>query len=64
MNHDIQAIFLDVGNTLRIVVKDEPFQAQARHAMMELVGSHEPVDAFLGRLETRWRSWFATSSRS
>ena len=28
MNKDIEAIFLDVGNTLRLVVQDEAFQKQ------------------------------------
>ena len=30
MGNNIEAIFLDVGNTLRIVIEDEPFQKQAK----------------------------------
>ena len=30
MNPDIEAIFLDLGNTLRILVKDEEHMARAR----------------------------------
>ena len=39
MNADIDVIFLDVGNTLRIVVEDSQFQAQARQDLMTLVGA-------------------------
>lgn len=55
MNHDMEAIFLDHGNTLRIVVKDEPFQAHARQQLATLVGAREPIDAFFERLEERFR---------
>ena len=56
MNHDIDAIFLDHGNTLRIVVKDEAFQAQARQQLATLVGAQEPPDAFCERLEERFKA--------
>ncbi len=55
MNHDIEAVFLDVGNTLRIVVKDEPFQAQARQQLAELAGAHEAPEVLFAQLEARWR---------
>jgi putative hydrolase of the HAD superfamily len=55
MNHGIDAIFLDHGNTLRIVVKDEAFQAQARQQLASLVGAQEPPDAFCVRLEERFK---------
>jgi len=57
MNHDIEAIFLDVGNTLRIVVKDAPFQAQARQQMVALVGAQEGPEAFCERLEGRYKTY-------
>jgi HAD superfamily hydrolase (TIGR01662 family) len=57
MSQDIEAIFLDVGNTLRIVVPDERFQAQARQEMMSLVGTRESPDVFFGRLEERWKAY-------
>ena len=58
MNHDIQAIFLDVGNTLRIVVEDEAFQAQARQQLMTLVGAQGASEgAFFAQLDTRWKAY-------
>jgi putative hydrolase of the HAD superfamily len=57
MNHDIEAIFLDVGNTLRIVEKDEAFQAQARLQLATLVEAREPVDTLFERLYTNWKAY-------
>jgi HAD superfamily hydrolase (TIGR01509 family) len=57
MHGDIQAIFLDVGNTLRIVVEDELFQAQARRDLMSLVGSQDPQDIFFAKLDERWKAY-------
>jgi putative hydrolase of the HAD superfamily len=57
MNHDIKAIFLDVGNTLRVVVEDECFQAAARQQLMTLVGAQEPDAAFFERLDGRWKAY-------
>jgi len=47
MNQDIQAIFIDVGNTLRILVKDEPYQARAKKQIATLVGTQEIPGGFL-----------------
>jgi putative hydrolase of the HAD superfamily len=55
MNHEIEAVFLDHGNTLRIVVKDEPFQAHARQQLATLVGAQESPEAFCERLEERFK---------
>ncbi len=57
MNHDIQAIFLDVGNTLRVVVEDECFQAEAKQRLVELTGVQEPAAAFFERLDQRWKAY-------
>jgi FMN phosphatase YigB (HAD superfamily) len=57
MNKDIEAIFLDVGNTLRIVVEDELFQAQARLDLMNLVGTQDPQDLFFEKLDQRWKAY-------
>ena len=38
MAPEIKVVFLDVGNTLRLVEKDAEFQARARQEMVELVG--------------------------
>lgn len=57
MQLDIKAIFLDVGNTLRIVVEDEAFQAQARRSLMLLVGAEETEDTFFQKLDQRWKAY-------
>ena len=54
MPFDIQAIFLDVGHTLRVVVEDEAFQAQARQQLVTLVGAQEPSETF-AQLDARWK---------
>jgi len=54
---DIEAIFLDVGNTLRIVVEDPAFMRQARKDLMALVGTTEPEDQFFAGLDTRWKAY-------
>ena len=55
MNQDIQVIFLDVGNTLRILLKDGEFMARARQQLTELTGTKMPVDAFIEMLEGRYQ---------
>jgi hypothetical protein len=57
MSSDIRAIFLDVGNTLRIVVEDERFQAQARQDFMNLVEQSIRRAAFS-------KSWMAGGKRT
>ena len=54
MNNTIEAIFLDVGNTLRIVIEDKDFIAQAKRDLMILVGAKESEETFFRTLETRW----------
>lgn len=55
MNPEIEAIFLDVGNTLRIVVEDEAFQARSKQQLVELTGSPLTPDALFERLEERYK---------
>jgi putative hydrolase of the HAD superfamily len=55
MTTDIEAIFIDVGNTLRILVKDEPYQAQARQKIATLVGTQESPETFCARLDERYK---------
>ena len=57
MNHDVQAIFLDVGNTLRIVVEDEAFQAQSKQQLVTLVSAQEPIEVFFTQLDARWKAY-------
>lgn len=55
MNQDIKAIFIDVGNTLRVLVEDEPYQAHAKEQIATLVGTDIAPAAFCGMLETRYK---------
>jgi len=55
MSQNIEGILLDVGNTLRIVIKDEAFMADAKRQITELVGAQMPTDAFIELLETRYQ---------
>jgi len=52
---DIEAIFLDIGNTLRILVKDEQHQSQARRQITALVGTQESPEHFCNRLDARYK---------
>lgn len=64
MKPDIEAVFLDVGNTLRIVLPDPDFQAQAKRDLMALVGASEPMEDFFARVETRWKAYRKHSKQS
>jgi FMN phosphatase YigB (HAD superfamily) len=52
---DIEAIFLDVGNTLRIVIEDQNFMVQSRQKLMELTGAQETPDVFYEKLAERYK---------
>jgi HAD superfamily hydrolase (TIGR01662 family) len=53
---DIEAIFLDVGNTLRIVVEDPDFSEDAKRQLLELLNVKEDPDNFFENLEIRWKA--------
>lgn len=57
MKKDIKAIFLDVGNTLRIVIEDPEFMRQARQDLMRLVEAKESECDFFAGLEARWNAY-------
>ena len=57
MNQAIDTIFFDVGATLRYVVEDPEFAAQAEKDLMELVGATEPHDVFFEKLERNWKAY-------
>jgi len=57
VNPNIEAIFLDVGNTLRIVVEDPEFMAQARADLMRLVGAKETEEEFFAKLDEHWKMY-------
>src|SRR5512136_843327 len=52
---DIEAIFLDVGNTLRIVIPDEAFIVRSKEQLVELTGSKMTPDAFHELLTERYK---------
>lgn len=57
MTAEITTIFLDVGNTLRIVIKDADFQANARQELMALVGTMESEADFFEKLYANWHAY-------
>ncbi len=64
MNRNIEAIFLDVGNTLRVVIEDPAFMCQARKDLMALVGARESEKEFFEGLDTRWKAYRKQSKSS
>jgi putative hydrolase of the HAD superfamily len=55
MHPNIDAIFLDVGNTLRILIPDEPHQDQARRMIADLVGTQASPDDFCAEVDKRYK---------
>ena len=64
MTPDIEAIFLDVGNTLRIVVEDPEFQQQAKDDLMTLVNATETPEVFFEKLEKNWKAYRSLAKKS
>lgn len=64
MSQNIEAIFLDVGNTLRIVVEDAVFAEQAKQDLMALVGVKESPEVFFEQLDERWKAYRSQSKNS
>lgn len=57
MAPEIKTIFFDVGNTLRVVVKDQAFIDQAEAGLMELIQTKESHDELFAKLEERWKKY-------
>lgn len=57
MNTEIEAIFLDIGNTLRILVKDEPYRADARRMIVSLIGTERDPEEFCAELDLRYKEY-------
>ncbi len=60
MNKRIDAIFLDVGNTLRILIKDDTHRSAARREIVNLLGvdtSPETLSEELDRRYKVYRKW-------
>jgi putative hydrolase of the HAD superfamily len=55
MNQEIEAIFIDLGNTMRVLVKDEIHQSKARQKIAELVGSHESPEFLCQIIDERYK---------
>lgn len=55
MKNNINTIFLDVGNTLRVVVEDAEFQAESKRQLVELTGAQMLPDEFFELLEDRYK---------
>jgi putative hydrolase of the HAD superfamily len=55
VDRKIEAIFLDLGNTLRILLKDETHMAQARQELVRLLGTNEDPLAFCEKLDARYK---------
>jgi putative hydrolase of the HAD superfamily len=64
MTPDIQTIFFDVGNTLRIVLPDQPFIQAAEADLMKLTETTESHDAFFAKLEERWNYYRKLSKKT
>lgn len=53
----VQAIFLDVGNTLRILLKEEPHRAAARKEIARLTGTKQDPDLFVAEIDRRYKEY-------
>jgi HAD superfamily hydrolase (TIGR01549 family) len=57
MKQNIDTIFLDVGNTLRLLLKDEAHQAYARAQIARLVGTDSDPAVFCAELDRRYKTY-------
>lgn len=64
MNNTIEAVFLDVGNTLRLVVEDPPFMQKARQDLLALVGVIGQEKDFFDMVDARWKTYRQQSKKT
>lgn len=57
MNPRIEVIFIDLGNTLRILLKDEAHMGRARQEIVNLLGTQEEPVEFCRKLDKRYKSY-------
>ncbi len=57
MKHEIEAIFIDTGNTMRIVKQDPVFQFRAIEQIAKLMGVHEQPDSLRRVLDERYAAY-------
>ncbi len=55
MRENITAVFLDIGNTLRILLEDEPHQTKAKKEIVKLLGTDTDPIAFCDELNARYK---------
>ena len=55
--HDIQAIFFDIGSTLRVTDKDPAFIAEGRRKLAALAKSDEDPEVFYKKLKNRYDAY-------
>lgn len=56
-NRQFEAIFYDLGGTLRLVERDAAFEASARRRIAELCGETGDADAFCKALDERYEGY-------
>jgi putative hydrolase of the HAD superfamily len=57
MTYQIDAIFLDIGNTLRILLKEQEYMAAARQRIADLIGIKGSSDEFGLELDKRYKAY-------
>lgn len=57
MEPEIEAIFIDLGNTMRVLVKDEEHQSSARKRIAEMVGCQESPEALCQLIDERYKTY-------
>lgn len=57
MDKPIRAIFLDVGNTLRFLVKDPEHQEKARREIARLAGVDADPEVFCAEIDARYKEY-------
>jgi putative hydrolase of the HAD superfamily len=55
MKKNIEAIFLDVGNTLRILLDETPYREKARERIVSLLDASESPGVFCEELDRRYK---------
>jgi HAD superfamily hydrolase (TIGR01549 family) len=57
MMQEIDAIFIDLGNTMRILTKDEAHQASARIKIVQMVDSTELPEILIRCIDERYKAY-------
>jgi HAD superfamily hydrolase (TIGR01549 family) len=57
MSNTIDTIFIDLGNTLRVLIKDEAHMTRAKQEIVRLLGVSEDPQVFCARLDERYKPY-------